>query len=97
AAGAEEIDAESVLMFDRDSVGINKFCAALGISGGRKHFDRPAAIHAESPLSDVQVVRTPIAYGAAAVFHIIAPCRKTLVNAARAEDGAITAKRSGPA
>ena len=77
AAGAEEVDAEAVLVLDRDAAGVDELDAPLGVRLLRRaNFDRPAGVDAQAPLGDVEVVGAQSVTAAAAELAIAPPRRE---------------------
>src|SRR5258707_1307065 len=73
-----------------DAVCIGETHSLLGIGFFcRKDFDRATIVHAQTPLSDVEMMRAPIGYHTAAKFAVLAPVRKMFVDAARTELGMV--------
>ncbi len=63
---------------------------------GRDDFHRPALVHAQTPLRDVEMMRAPVGHHAARVFAVTAPVREMVVDAARAEHGVVRPLRRRP-
>ena len=93
SVGAVKPDAVASLVDDLDPVRVEQTHAVLRLLpvGRGNDFVRSALVHAEAPLRDVEMVRAPIGHAAAAVFAVVAPIGKMLVNAARAQFGIVSA------
>src|SRR5438045_972777 len=84
-------------MEDLDPVGINK--AHSAVSAGlirREDLHWAAVVHAQTPLSDVEMMRAPIGHHAAPILAVIAPIWEMLVHAGRAQFGVIGPQRGWP-
>ena len=94
---AEEIHAESALVFQDDAVGIDEFGPlARARFFRRQNLDRAAAVHAQAPLGDVEVVRAPVGNAPAAELPVAAPGGIMLVDPARAQRGVVRPHPGGP-
>src|SRR5579884_2097922 len=87
---SDAVDALAGIIFvgmeNDNAVGVEVANPLLGLGiFGRNDLDRSRFVHAQGPLGDVKVMRSPIGHHTAGVFAVIAPGREMLVDAARAE------------
>src|ERR1051325_2534724 len=77
ALGSFKSDSVAVVVNDFHSIGVAEARAVCWLfTLGSEDFDGTTFIHAEAPLSDVEMVRSPIGDHAAAVLTVIAPVWK---------------------
>lgn len=97
AVSTEEVDPETLVVGDGGTTLVGELRTALAFpllpSLRRACLNWAGAIHAESPLGDVDVVGTPVSDHASTVFHVVAPVWEVVVHPARAEYRAIRTQR----
>lgn len=96
AVFAEEGNAFALaIVVERDAAGVDELRAisSVFIIFRGDDFHRAVLVFAKAPLGDVDVMRTPVANHAAAVFAGHAPSGEVIVNATWAEDAAVRSQR----
>src|SRR5882672_2670536 len=87
ALRADKIHAKAIHMLHGNAGGIYQPGPSfVPVCRWWQHLHRPAGVHTQTPLRDVEMVGAPVRDHAAAELGVIAPIREMLVDAARREN-----------